>query len=256
MGNISQRIKDILADKPLIINENQNLGGLTGFGRSISDQKMGYRHKDAERKAKERAREKRLKQIQGKQSSKKDENSVEIDPRVYMNDSELRFTLKEAFINHLIEYLETNKKHYILEAISLLKEYPNLKEWAKQESHKLLPKNPFSLYSLSEWLDEEVGSEHKRPQNKGYIWHLTESGLDHRKPDYQDAMVMECQISPDKALIYIPAFTKYMEELIFSGKIDEPLGNPLRKAKQLQEVVTDDSVNSGMIIKIHKGDGQ
>jgi hypothetical protein len=45
-----------------------------------------------------------------------------------------------------------------------------------------------------------------------------------------------------------------MEELIFSGKIDEPTGNPLRKAKQLQEIITDDSVNSGMIIKIHKGE--
>lgn len=253
MGNISQRIIDILSDKETVINENQNLGGLTGFGASISDQKMGYRHKDAERKAKERAREKRIKNVQGKKTTKKDEE-VEIDPRLYMQNSELRFSLKEAFINHLIEYLESNNKKHILEAVSLLKEYPNLKEWVKQESHKSLPKNPFSLYALSEWLDEEVGAEHKRPQNKGYVWHLTESGLEYNKPNYQDAMVMECQISPDKALIYVPAFTKYMEELIFSGKIDEPVGNPLRKAKQLQEIITDDSVNSGMITKIHKGE--
>jgi hypothetical protein len=167
--------------------------------------------------------------------------------------SPLRFTLKEAFTSNLISYLDTGEKTHLKDALVLLKEYPKLKEWVKSESLKHLPKNPFSIYSMSEWINETVGSKYDRPKTDFKLWHLTESSLEHRKSNFSDALVLECQVSPDKILLYIPAFTKLMEELIFSGKINEPNGNPLLKAKQLQECVTESDINSGLITKIHKG---
>jgi hypothetical protein len=102
-------------------------------------------------------------------------------------------------------------------------------------------------------MNETVGSKYDRPNTDVRIWNLTEASLENKKPNFSDSMVLECQVSPDKIVLYIPAFTKLMEELIFSGKIQEPNSNPLLKAKQSQECITESEINSGLITKINKG---
>lgn len=256
MSDISKRILDILSsDTNEVLNENQLMGGLTGFGQNQTDKPLLFKEKDAERKREEREeqrkKEKRLKEIQKTEK----ETGVSTHPREKLSNSPLRFTLKQAFLANLIQYLETNKSAYLNEAITLVNEYPKLKEWVQTESVKHLPSKPFSIYQISEWLNEDVGTEYSRPINKAathVTWHLSESSVKHKKHLFTDSMILECQISPDKVLIYIPAFAKMMEELIFSGKIEEPIGNPILKAKQYQECVTESSIKTGLVTKIHK----
>jgi hypothetical protein len=247
MSIFLNRILEIMSED--VLTENQKFGGVTGFGQNKTDLKSRFLDEDAERKREERAKEKA--KSQRSKDEKKEE--IQVDPRKYLVSSPLRFTLKQAFVANLINYLDTDDKKHLKEALVLVKEYPKLKEWVKSESLKHLPKNPFSVYSLSEWINETVGSRYDRPSTPFKIWNLTEASLEHKKSNFSDSMVLECQISPDKILLYIPAFTKLMEELIFSGKINEPSCNPLLKAKQHQECITDSDVNSGLITKIHKG---
>lgn len=246
MNDISNKIKSLFSQDDSVLNENQNMGGVTGFARDIVDKAHAYRRKDARRKRVERQGEQRLNGTK----NKKVQEDEEIDPRSVLTN-EMRFTLKECFLVQLVEYLETGKQSYVHEAIKLMEEYPKLKTWVMETSHKQLPGQPFSLYSLKEWFSEEVGHESERIGEHPHIWSLSERGLDHKMHGFDDAMVIECRVSPDKVLIYIPAFTQMMEELLLSGKIMETVGNPLRKAKQYNECITDNSVNKGLIVKIH-----
>lgn len=228
-----------------IFNENQSIDGMTGFKRTGEKASMLFKHNDMLRKRKERAKTKPVKKL------KEDEI---IDPKTNLNSSELRFTLKEAFANHLINYLDSNKRKHLFEACKLLKEYPKLQAWVKEESQKHLPKNSFHIYGIVEHLDEEVGSIYERIGNNPHVWSLNEMSLENRKSIFTDSIIMECKVSSDKIIMYIPAFTKIMEELIFSGKIEEPVNNVIRLSKQYNEVVTDNNINKGLITKINKGD--
>lgn len=254
MSDISKRILDILSsENDSVLKENQLMGGITGFGQNQTDLPERFKANDAERKREEREEERKKKEKLRKIEKTEKETGETVHPRHKLSSSPLRFTLKEAFLAKLVQYLETDKSVYLNEAITLINEYPKLKEWVQQESTKHLPTNPFSVYHMAEWFNEEVGSEHERPfgKNTEYaLWHISESSLKHKRHKFTEAMVLECRISPDKVMIYIPAFTKLMEELIFSGKIDETVGNPILKAKQTQECVTEGSVKNGLITKI------
>jgi hypothetical protein len=63
---------------------------------------------------------------------------------------------------------------------------------------------------------------------------------------------MEAKITPDKVLIYLPAFSKDIEKLIFNGKIHEPESNVVRKAKNLNEVVLPQNIDTGLVLEIKR----
>lgn len=171
-------------------------------------------------------------------------------PRELLTKSPLRFTLKESFINELIEYLNTNNKKNIKEALNLLNEYPKLKEYVIKESQKHFTNN-VSIFKICEHFGENLNDIKNLSDNSTHIWSLTDHSAELKSDNYDDYMIIEAVISPDKVIIYIPAFLKDIEELIFSGKIDEPEKNIIRLAKQQNELLVEKSVNSGKIIKIN-----
>lgn len=211
-----------------------------------------YRSHDAERKREERAAEKRLKLM-------KKENDESIDligkpkhhPRDFLNKSPLKLTLKETFLKHIVDYIETNKKSHIKEAVQLMEEYPKLKEFVTSESRKPFS-SLFNVYHIKEHLHENEG-ETIELSDSLRAWHISKSDIEHRHPEFDNHMILEAKISPDKILLYLPAFSKLVEELIFSGKIEECQTNVLRKIKQHNELILHPSVNQGVITEIHKG---
>lgn len=247
MSDINKRIVDILKSDDEPLNENQMFGGITGFAKNDTEKRETFKRNDARRKRIERQSEQRLNKI-----NKSKENGEEIDPRTLLT-TDMRFTLKESFLLQLLEYGQTGKYKYIEEAVNLMNEYPKLKTWVMETSHKALPTQAFSLYTLREWFTEDVGTECERVGDGPHIWSLSENALSHKYSNYEDSMVLECRVSPNKVLIYLPAFSKMLEEFILSGKIMETIGNPIREIVRKKECVTENSINKAMITRINKG---
>lgn len=206
---------------------------------------------DANRKQIERRLEKRKKKFSGENEKSIKQTGKPIHhPRTFLDKSPLKFTLKETFINDLIEYVHTNKKSYLRDAIQLMEEYPNLYKYVTETSRKGFTEKELNVYSAREHLNEEIGQKITRPDGLK-IAHLSISHIENRHSDRTGYMILEAKISPDKILIYIPAFTKSMEELIYSGKIDEKETNILRETKKHNEIILLPSVNEGVIVKIN-----
>jgi hypothetical protein len=206
---------------------------------------------DAHRKRKERELEKRKKQLKGEnEKSIKETGNPIHHPRSFLNDSPLKLTLKETFVNDLIEYVHTNKKSHLKDALSLMEEYPNLYKFVTETSRKCFNEKELSVYSTREHLNEEIGQKVTRPDGLR-IGHLSIPHVETRHSNRAGYMILEAKISPDKILIYIPAFTKLMEELIYSGKIEEKTTNILRETKRHNEIILLPSVNEGVIVKIN-----
>lgn len=233
---------------------NEAIGGLTGYARTIEKTPELHKHKDARRKRRERQGEQRLKEIKkSHEKTEKAKNKGEAIPDPRLNfTGELRYTPKEAFLVHLVEYLNTGKSKHMMNALKLMEEYPVLAKYIKEKSQKELPHQPFSVYSVREHMDEEVGSPAYRSGDNPHNWYLTIPCAKDNCDHLHDHYVMEAKISPDKALIYLPAFSKDIEKLIFSGKIQEPETNVVRKAKSLHEIILPSHIDSGVVVEVNK----
>lgn len=239
--HLREKIKQIL---------NESMGGITGFSPTVAQTPELHKHKDARRKRRERQGEQRLNKIkEAKKKAEKDE--VQFDPRMNMQ-GELRFTLKEAFLVHLAEYLKTGKSRHVMNALRLMEEYPSLAKFVKETSQAALPKQAFSIYAAREHFSEEVGSLAYRSGDSAHNWYLTIPCVKDNCNHLEEHFVMEAKITPDKVLIYVPAFAKMLENLIFAGKIAEPEVNVVRKAKNLSEVVLPSNIDSGLVIEVKK----
>lgn len=226
---------------------NSGGGGKNGTVVNMGDKDSANRRDDTRRKRVERERAKRLK---GKKSGKTVKNEEPIDPRSLLL-GEFRFTLKESFINKLIEYVVTRKTSILRDALDLMEEYPQLKKHIIEESKKALPERGFSVYVCREsTLNEEIGSAGERTGNGPHRWYLSEMSAVSHKGGLESYYVMEAKVNPSHTLLYVPAFTKDMEKLILSGKIDEPNDNVLRLARKMGEIVLVPEVNQGQIIRL------
>ena len=226
------------------------MGGTTGFHPTVAETPEHTKLKDARRKRRERQGEQRVNRL--KLADKKDANGDPIPlphPRETLQ-SELRLTLKEAFGVYLMEYVMTGKSSYIADAVALMEEYPALKTFVRETSQKALPKQAFSVFSAREHFDEEVGSVAYRSGEHARSWYLTPHHAKDNTKHFENHMVMEAKITPDKVLIYVPAFTNLMEKLVFDGKIEEPMENVVRKARSKNELILPPSVDSGLIVEV------
>lgn len=238
--DIKNKIKEIF-------NESLSTGRDIGSNKTAGVERLN----DARRKRNERKAEQRLKKLHKDDTkSIKETGQPKYHPRTFLQKSPLKFSLKESFIFNLIEYLNTGKKKYISEAVSLMEEYPNLKKYVLEQSHSKFPKNPLMVYSIREHFMENVGDIIERDDESVHIWHLSEHEALLKSDQFNNHMILQSQITPDKILIYIPAFTNLMEELIFSGKIEEPEKNIIRLAHQKNEVILPPSVNKSIVTKI------
>ena len=61
----------------------------------------------------------------------------------------MRFSLKEAFLANLMEYIVTRKSKPILEAVKLMEEYPKLKKYVTKKSREALPNRGFLCISCA-----------------------------------------------------------------------------------------------------------
>ena len=243
---------DIKTKLSEIFNEDFGNARDTSIG-SRKGFKSGERSKvaDAQRKKQERYAEQRKKKLHKENEDSYKENGVlQHHPREFLNNSPLKLTLKESFINNLIEYVNSNNKKHLKDAIKLMEEYPNLHKFVTETSKTPFNNNVLSVYSIREHLNEEVGSVIDRAEGIK-IGHLSLHEAEQKHSDREGYMILEAQISPDKILIYIPAFTKLMEELIYSGKIEEPTSNTLRAAKSHNELIMNPNVNKGVVVKIN-----
>lgn len=229
-----------------------------GFSKNItsSNHRESFKRMDAKRKVEERAKAKRIKDMMhANKTAEKSGQPPQFDARYFLDDTPFKLTLLESFVHNLIEYLNTGEKIHITEAVKLMEEYPKLKQYViKNSTEKFPSKNATSVYLLGEHLEEEVGSVVKRPEGCIRICNLSlpEAELKAETSNHYDrCMILEAKITPDKILIYIPAFTQLMEKLIFSGKIQAPTENILRLAKQHNEVVLPPTINEGLVVKIH-----
>lgn len=228
---------------------NEAAGGLTGFDPGVADTPALQRHKDVLRKKKDRQGDQRMNRLKTESKKSKKDDVPPPHPREFLAN-ELRLTLKEAFGVYLAEYLSTGKSKYVMEAIKLMEEYPALNQYVKETSQKSLPKQSFCVYSTREHLDEDVGSVAYRSGSKPHNWYLTAHQAKENSTHLDDHMVMEAKITPDKVLIYVPAFNQLIEKLIFDGKMEEPTSNILRIAKTKGEVILPPSVDSGLIVEV------
>jgi hypothetical protein len=233
---------------------NEAIGGLTGFART-DDQTPGlHKNKDARRKRRERQGNQRLKDIK-KAREKADKATAKgeplPDPRLSMT-GELRYTPKEAFLVHLAEYLNTGKSKHMMNALHLMEEYPALAKYVKESSQAALPQQAFSVYAVREHFSEEVGSPAYRSGENPHNWYLTVPCAKENCNHLDDHFIMEAKITPDKVLIYMPAFSKELEKLILSGKIQEPQNNVVRKSRSLNEIVLPQNIDSGLVIEIKR----
>lgn len=224
---------------------NESMGGITGFHPGVNATPKLQQLKDRKRKKIERQGGQRQNKLK---ESKKTKDDVPPDPRLNLS-GELRFNVLESFINNVIGYLDTNKSRYMMEAFSLLEEYPKLKEYVKEKSLEGLPKNSFSVFSARERFNEEKGQPGYRTGDNPHNWSLTKHQARQNAALVEKAIIIEAKISPDKVILYVPAFTKLMEKLILSGKIEEPKTNVIRKAKLQNEVILPQSINTGLIIE-------
>jgi len=241
---------DITKKLAELFNEGLSGKNSKSFGVTDENRELLFKEKDAKRKREERAKAKRIEAMKkGNTNSVKNGGPIINHPRNFLVKSPLKLTLIETFIKELIEYLNTDKKRHIREAVSLMNEYPNLKKYVLEKSHNSFPKNPLHVYFITEHLDEEVDQivEHSDCLKIG---HLSEAECKLHEHKHDSHFISEVQISPDKILIYIPAFTKEMEELIYSGKIEESEINVLRKARQHNQLVLPPSINESRVIRI------
>lgn len=223
----------------------EGIGGIGGFVPHSETTPRIIQSEDRKRKKIERQGEQRLNKIK---KSKEDEE--QIDPRT-LQQGHFRLTLLETFLHHVIKYLDEGNYSDILECCNLMEEYPKLKAFVIEKSKSSLPKNEFSIYHARQsLLDEEIGSNLGRTGDHPHKWCLSSSGARQNAEHLDEASIIECKISPDNTLIYIPAFTDVMEKLILSGKLlAEPKNNVLRKAKQMNEIILPPHINEGVIIK-------
>lgn len=224
----------------------EGFGGTTGFNPGVTETPGLTRLRDKIRKRKERQGDKRNKSKTGK-----DEEIIEEDPREFMQ-GEYRLSLKETFLKHIVDYLNENKVKHLTEALDLMEDYPQLKRWVQQESINHLPKGHFPVYAIREQFDEEIGKVAKRSGDAPKIWHVEKHSANNLAENFEDHYIMETKVSPDKTLLYVPAFTKMMESLIMGGKVMEPQNNVLRRARARQEIILPGDVNEGMVIHVGK----
>lgn len=211
---------------------------------------------DARRKVIERERDKKNRLIKGVQKdiSKKVEKGIEVDPIVETQKAmsgHFRFSLKESFINSLMEFVSTGKKSHLNECLTLMEEYPKLKQYVTDRSKKSLPDRGFCVYSTRESsLNEKVGDPAYRSGASHKLWFLNkESAVNHANSKHDAYVVFEAKVLPTHILIYVPEFTKDIEQLIYSGKVDEPAENVVRKAKSCMAAVLSKDVESGIIVE-------
>jgi hypothetical protein len=240
-SSISDRVRAILSE---------GFGGTTGFNPGDKDTPGLVRLKDAKRKQRERQGEQRIGAIQRARQGKMDEEEI-IDPKSLLNGP-MRLSLKETFLKHIIDYLEENKKSHLFEALDLMEDYPQLKTWVHSQSLNALPHNHFPIYAVREALDEEVGSIAQRSGEEPKIWFNNKNSAVAMANTYHEHYIMEAKVSPDKTLIYIPAFSKMLEQMITEGKVPPPTTNILRKARSRSEILLPGNVNEGLVIHVKK----
>lgn len=237
-----------------IFNEGLDFGGSSGasFASRKGFKKNGLSlEADKQRKRRERAKQDRLKRLKKENDDRvKNGEQPAHHPREFLDNTPLKFTLLETFVNFLIEYVKEQNAKALNEAIALMEEYPKLGEYVKQTSRKCFNQNEMCVYSIKEHFFEEMEEEIERLEGHR-IYHLSIPQAESRHSDRTGYMILETKISPDKILIYIPAFTKDMEKLAFSGKIEEMTVNVLRETKRQNELILLPEVNKGKVIKIN-----
>ena len=205
---------------------------------------------DKQRKRKERAKQDRLKRMKKDNDDRIKNGEQPIHhPREFLDGSPLRFTLLETFVNFLIEYVKEQNTKHLDEAISLMEEYPKLGDYVKQTSRKCFNQNEMCVYSTKEHFFEEMEEEVEHLDGHR-IYHLSIPQVESRHADRSGYMILETKISPEKILLYLPAFTKDMEKLSLSGKIEEMTVNVIREAKRQNELILVPEVNKGKVIKV------
>jgi hypothetical protein len=244
--NVREKIKILLSENYKSPNGH--------FGESQNKGKLFLQERDAERKREER---KKLKDQTKKDTPKKDTPKDTQDPKDIQNEKrrklkgELRLTPLETVISRLIAYLDTGKSKHMSEIFSILDDYPKLKKFVKDKSMKSLPKYEFKVFAARELLDEEIGSTGYRSETGYHNWTLSKNMVEKLFKENNDYYIMECKVNPADVVIFIPAFTTMMEQLILEGLVDEPMHNIIRDAKITDEIVLPaEKYNCGYIIEV------
>jgi hypothetical protein len=242
MSTIRDKIRSILSEnyKSLIgeMGEKQNRGTLT------------KRREDAIRKRKEREKTRKPKKQTEKTSNPLiDAEELQRQRRRELV-GELKLTPKEALASRLIAYLESSHSKHMLEVFELLEDYPGVKKWARKMSQEALPKNPFNVYAARERIDENIGDSGCRREGNPHNWTLSRHRTKEIWEGCSERYIMECKVTPTDVILYLPAFTKLMERVIFEGLVDEPKVNVLRKAKRQEEIILPERYSSGIIVEV------
>ena len=249
---IEEKIRKILFEQTMTAPADPGSGaggGKVGVRANLEDKPSTLRKKDARRKRRERSREKA---ISGLPKPKKvQDEAKEMDPRANLQGP-MRLTLKETFLSSLVEYITTRKSRPILEAITLMEEYPKLKKFVTKKSRDSLPTRGFSVYAVREsTMNEEVGSPAYRTGTNAHNWCLNKSQAKRNSRLNEGYYIMEAKILPNHVLLYLPAFASDIENFIYEGKLmEEPQTNVLRMIKQQNEVILPSEIDTGLVVEI------
>lgn len=225
------------------------------FGEKQNRGKLINRREDAARKRKERARanNKPEKANRTKRNGQEPIDPTELKRQQRRNlTGEMRLTPYEAVGSRLVAYLETGKSKHMQDIFELMEEYPKLRKYIKEKSKKALPKFDFKVYASRPLLDEEVGGKGYRHNEGMRNWTLSKSMTERVFKENENCYIMECKVSPEDVVIYLPAFSDLVERVIMEGLVDEPMNkNVIRECKVGQEIVLPaEKYNEGYIVEV------
>jgi hypothetical protein len=98
-------------------------------------------------------------------------------------------------------------------------------------------------------LSEEVGQICYREEGNHHNWFLNKEDAIKNLGSDSSFYISKAKVSPDQVILFVPAFAKHLENLIYSRKIEEREGNPVREAKRSSEIILPENINSGIIIE-------
>ena len=154
-----------------------------------------------------------------------------------------------------MNYLDSGRSSHMLKLFEFLEQYPKTRNFIKSVSVAALPNKEFDVFSGRELTTQEVGDMGYRIKGNYHNWTLSRPQVKKIWSDCEELYIMKCACSPDKTVLYIPAFTKYIEKYIKEGTINTEsfVNEPhiiIMNAKQREEIILPDDYDSGIIVEI------
>jgi hypothetical protein len=230
----------------------ENYKSPTPWGQRQNKSSFVLKDEDAKRKRIERSRARKLNELKGGVS---DKDTKPKDGKNKDTVSGVQKTPLTYFIELLVKYIDTGSSKYMIDIFDLLSTYPKLKTFVKDHSIKYLPKKEFNVYSGREWIGQSIGDMGQRIKGNYHNWTLARPQVKKIWSNCEELYVMKTSCTPDKAILFIPAFTKYIEKSFQDGIIDleEITSKPhiiALASKTRDEIILSDDYDSGIIVEI------